>query len=167
MSDFSPFKNVAAKWRKERKQGLCFLHPHVTDLDSSYHHFGAATAWRLSPWDQQCILKRRAPIRNSAHPNWHLAGHERLACSWVPAALLRALYPRESLHHSLSAIHEEHSSKPPAHMCTRTHTSSHLMPSASHPHLHFTFHTTHFIIFTYHTDVTASLLKLWATRTSV
>lgn len=152
--------------QKENKD-FVFLHSHVADLDSSYHHFGAATAWRLSPWEQQCILERRAPIRNSAHPNWHLAGHERLACSWVPAALLRAVSPQESLHHSLSAIPEQQSSKPPAHMCTH----SHLLPlyafCSSSTSTFYISHSIFHYIYIPRIDVTASLLKLRVTRTSV
>lgn len=57
------------------------------------------------PWDPRCILVKRAPIRNGAHPDWHLAGHGRLACSQVPAAALGACTPgRVSIIHCLQFI---------------------------------------------------------------
>lgn len=85
------------------------------------------------PRDPRCILEKRAPIRNGAHPNWHLTGHGRLACSQVPAAVLRACtLGRASIIHCLLFINNS----PPfiSLSLSHTHTSC---PSAAHPYLHF------------------------------
>lgn len=84
------------------------------------------------PRDPWCILEKRAPIRNGAHPNWHLRGHGRLACSQVPAAVLRACtLGRASIIHCLLFINN----LPPPHTCT--HTVPPPLPCAAHPYLHF------------------------------
>lgn len=103
---------------------------------------------------RQCILERRAPVRNGAHPNRHFTGHGRLACSQVPAAVLRGLHPWESFHHSLSAIHKQSS-----------HIRTHLL--LLHFYIYISiFHTASFIILTFHTDSGASSLcaqrTMWA-----
>lgn len=103
------------------------------------------------PQDLRCILERRAPIRNGAHPNWHLAGHGRLACSQVPAAVLRACtLGRASIIHCLLFINNPPlrllllppPSSPPPHppppLLLHTHTPPlSLLPSPAHPYLHF------------------------------
>lgn len=109
------------------------------------------------PRDPRCILEKRAPVRNGAHPNWHLAGHGRLACSQVPAAALRACtLGRASIIHCLLFINNP---SPHPHL---------LHCPALHIHIYiFIFHTPSFIILTFHTDFGASLLWLWAMRASV
>lgn len=98
-----------------------------------------------------CILRRKAPTWNSAHPNWHLTGHGRLACSQVPTAALRAYTPgTASIIHCVLFINNPSSHLPPS--PTHRHTHKHTPPSsppAAHPYLHFP----SFIILTFWSNV--------------
>lgn len=123
------------------------------------------------PRDPPCILERRAPIRNGAHPNWHLRGRGRLACSWVPAAVLRACTPgRASIIHCLLFINNPPPPRPSP-LLARTHLPR--CPAAlcsTHHDVHiyiFIFHTPSFIILTFPIDFGASSPRLWAMWASV
>lgn len=100
--------------------GFCF-HPSCPPLIFQPTLLWISCCLETLPRGPRCILESRAPIRNDAHPNWHFPGHGRLACSQVPAALLRGLDPWDSFHHSLSAIHKQHISHPPVNTCTHFH----------------------------------------------
>lgn len=107
------------------------------------------------PQDLPYILERRAPTRNGAHPNWHLAGHEQLARSQGPTAALRACtLGRASIIHCLLFINN-----PSLYLHPSLYAHTLLHP----PQLHistFLYFTHHLLL--YWRSGRSSSLKLWA-----
>lgn len=101
---------------------------------------------------EESTHSERCPPKLASHRAWETGAFP------SPCSIAQGLYPWESFHHSLSAIHKQlwH---------THMHTHTNLLPPCCTST--FLYFAPSFIILTFHTDFVASLLWLWAMGASV
>lgn len=90
---------------------------------------------------EESTHSERCPPKLASHRAWETGAFP------SPCSIAQGLYPRESFHHSLSAIHKQ-----PWHTHTRTHT--YLLPFAAHLH----FYISHHLLLYWHFTQTLVLL---------
>lgn len=100
---------------------------------------------------EESTHSERCPPKLASHRAWETGVFP------SPCSSAQGLYPRESFHHSLSAIHKQH---PPPHPSTRLTHIPPPLPSTAHPYLHF--YISHTIF--YYIDISH---RLWASVSNV